>query len=250
MQRKSLVHVFLAVLLVTTQVGCSRKTLLTGADAKAMFQAQRMTSLDGLIDQAAVPEEYLIRRKGVAYLDSPEAFAEKNGLKFIKQIAGLGVEAFQTADPSTLTALQQAGEIEFIEPNYIRRLTLPQQSGQQQVSPLMAQNTASWMSNPGRNHIYIGLVDTGVDSTHPDLKGKVMPAHNTLGTAGGVDDNGHETFWQVWPWRRINNNKSWVLHQKHGYCLSKLSIKTVWGPILALPKELSKLLNTERRWLS
>lgn len=194
MPRKSLVQIILAVLLVTTQVACSRKASLTGADAKAMFQAQQTTSLDGLIDQVAVPDEYLIRRKGVAYLDSPEAFAEKNGLKFIKQIAGLGVEAFQTRDTATLTALQQAGEIEFVEPNYIRRLALPQQSGQQQVSPLVAQNSASWMSNPGRNHIYIGLVDTGVDTSHPDLKGKVMPPHNTLGTAGGLDDNGHGTF--------------------------------------------------------
>ncbi len=57
--------------------------------------------------------------------------------------------------------------------------------------------TEAWATATGGN-VLIGVVDTGVDLSHPDLEGKVVAAADCLNTYGcrdgaGQDDNGHGT---------------------------------------------------------
>lgn len=58
----------------------------------------------------------------------------------------------------------------------------------------------AWQYSTG-NGVIVGLVDTGVDLSHPDLAGQVLASTNCIGSAGnparctgnGQDDNGHGT---------------------------------------------------------
>lgn len=59
---------------------------------------------------------------------------------------------------------------------------------------------AAWQYSTGKG-VIVGLVDTGVDLSHPDLAGQVLASTNCIGSAGdpasckgsGQDDNGHGT---------------------------------------------------------
>lgn len=55
---------------------------------------------------------------------------------------------------------------------------------------------AAWAKATGKD-VLIGLVDTGVDMSHPDLQGKVAASADCIGAncrdGGGQDDNGHGT---------------------------------------------------------
>lgn len=142
-------------------------------------------------DQTAVPNEYLIKRKGVAYLDTPQDWAQKNGILFIAEIESLGVELFKVSDPAILDQIKD--QVEYAEPNYLRHLSIPAQSGVQQQSVLRSQDADAGAALPASNN-YIGIIDTGVDTSHQDLQGKLIAGHNTLGQDDVNDDNGHGTY--------------------------------------------------------
>ncbi|HEY9838879.1 MAG: S8 family serine peptidase [Candidatus Sericytochromatia bacterium] len=153
--------------------------------------AQQQSDFGGIKDQPAVPDEFLIKRKGVAYLQSPQEFAQANGILFIREIEALGVELFKVSDPAKLEALKD--QFEYAEPNYLRHLSLPPQSGVAEQSVLRKQDAEAGASLPAGNN-YIGIIDTGVDTSHADLKGKLIAGHNTLGREDVNDDNGHGTY--------------------------------------------------------
>lgn len=149
------------------------------------------SNFGGIQNQTAVPNEYLIRRKGVAFLDTPQDWATKNGILYISDIEALGVELFKVSDPAILDKIKD--QVEYAEPNYLRHLSIPAQSGVQQQSVLRTQDADAGATLPASNN-YIAIIDTGVDANHEDLKGKLIAGHNTLGQDGIDDDNGHGTY--------------------------------------------------------
>lgn len=178
---------FLTPLLVTAVLS---SLAACGTNPNGAFTASQQSNFSSLQGQQSVPNEYLIKRSGVAYLESPQEFAQKNGLLFVSEIQDLGVELFQCNDPAAIAKLQ--GQVEFAEPNYLRSITLPQQSGVQAQSVYHRQSTSE--SVPVAINNYIGLIDTGVDISHPDLQGKLLAGHNTLGGSDVNDENGHGTY--------------------------------------------------------
>lgn len=52
----------------------------------------------------------------------------------------------------------------------------------------------AWSMVPRSTHVVIAVLDTGVDGTHPDLQGKMVPGATFVdGTTTPEDDNGHGT---------------------------------------------------------
>ena len=66
-------HLLVLTLGTSTLLGCTRN--VTQDQMLAAFRTDQQTNFSGLQGQQAVPGEYIIRRKGAAYLDTPEAFA-------------------------------------------------------------------------------------------------------------------------------------------------------------------------------
>jgi len=183
-------HLLVVTLATSALLGCTRN--ITQDQMLAAFRTEQQTNFTGLQGQQAVPGEYIIRRKGAAYLDTPEAFAQKYNIRYIQSIDALAVELFQVSDPNVLQQMQ--ADVEYAEPNYLRRATVPQQSGNTQISSYHAQSVRTYSDPTAGANNYIGLIDTGVDTTHPDLQGRLMPGKNMLGTAPMTDDNGHGTY--------------------------------------------------------
>ncbi|NJN19474.1 MAG: S8 family serine peptidase, partial [Oscillochloris sp.] len=83
----------------------------------------------------------------------------------------------------------------YAEPNYYRQLyRTPNDSViNQQWALRNIQAYEAWDITTGGS-IVIAVLDTGVDSAHPDLKGKVLPGYNAYsGGDNSDDDNGHGT---------------------------------------------------------
>lgn len=100
------------------------------------------------------------------------------------------------ADVDTLTARLAANPaVRYVEPNRRRTLqrtpndeVLRQQWGLRNILAEQA-----WDITTG-GPIVVAVLDTGVDGSHPDLQGKVLPGHNVFsGGANAGDDNGHGT---------------------------------------------------------
>ena len=153
--------------------------------------ANQQSDFGSIKSQPAVPDEFLIKRKGNAYLQAPAEFAQANGILFVREIESLGVELFKVSDPSKLEAIKD--QLEYAEPNYLRHLSIPAQSDVKQQSAFQRQDAEAGASLPPSNN-YIGIIDTGVDANHVDLKDKLIAGHNTLGQSDISDDNGHGTY--------------------------------------------------------
>ncbi|PKL76863.1 MAG: hypothetical protein CVV27_08095 [Candidatus Melainabacteria bacterium HGW-Melainabacteria-1] len=179
------IHILsLTALLAASLTACGGAPLAPG-------MAHQQSDFGGISGQPAVPNEFLIKRKGMSYLQSPQEFAQANGILFIREIEALGVELFQVSDPAQLEALKD--QFDYAEPNYLRHLSIPAQSGVQQQSVFQRQSAEAGATLPAGNN-YIGIIDTGVDTSHAALAGKLIAGHNTLGQADVSDDNGHGTY--------------------------------------------------------
>ena len=65
---------------------------------------------------------------------------------------------------------------------------------------------AAWAAGyTGSTSVYVGIIDEGIQYTHPDLAGQVG---NPLETANGVDDDGNGYVDDVYGWDFANNDNS------------------------------------------
>lgn len=116
-----------------------------------------------------------------------------------------------SANAQTLQALRANPAVLAVEPNYIVKLNLPREPLQSvAVAPSAAKpndpmfdqqyhhknikTLEAWGVSQGNQDLILAVVDTGVDTSHPDLKDKLLPGYNTVDDKPGVEDgNGHGT---------------------------------------------------------
>ncbi len=102
------------------------------------------------------------------------------------------------SDPIFTEVAEGAPGVAWVQPNYIYRTTYvpadPKYAQQWGLPKIGA--PAAWDVTRGRSAILVGVVDTGVDYTHPDLAGRVDTARDydfVNSDSDAMDDNGHGT---------------------------------------------------------
>lgn len=123
-----------------------------------------------------------------------------NGARVEKTIPQIGISVLQLPEPAVArvqAALARTGLFNFVEPDYIAHgggttPNDPDFSSQWHLAAISGPN--AWSITTGVSAVPIAMIDSGVDSTHPDLSPKLMAGWNFLtGTSNTADDLGHGT---------------------------------------------------------
>ena len=51
-----------------------------------------------------------------------------------------------------------------------------------------------WLTLPALERVPVAIIDSGVDTSHPELEGKILDAKSFVGGSAGIDTLGHGTF--------------------------------------------------------
>lgn len=121
------------------------------------------------------------------------------GAKVEKTIPQIDVSVLQVPEAASAriqAALSRTGLFNFVEPDYLAQgATTPNDpdfSSQWHLAAISGPN--AWSLTTGVSGAPIAIIDSGIDSTHPDFSGKIMAGWNFVtGTSNTADDLGHGT---------------------------------------------------------
>lgn len=156
-----------------------------------------------------LPNQTIVRlRPGV----NPQEYARANGLQLS---LSLGLNMFLFSGPTPMVALKRDGRTLWAEPN--TQISLPTLPSREVPAvprlnrpdlpndPLlpaqygfeMTGTDKIWRQQPGRPEVIVAVVDSGIDGSHPEFEGQLVPGFDfTLkepAPGGNVDGYGHGT---------------------------------------------------------
>lgn len=152
-------------------------------------------------DIEAVPGEMIVKLNESVPKSSGKAVSKSLGMPVLEHFEELGISRIQVPTDATVEDIKQmyGDKADFVEPNFIIRSQAITPNDQlyadYQWNMRKIGMPVAWGVSQGSSNIVIGIIDTGILSTHPDL------APNWSGyfkNATGVqqtpfDDNGHGT---------------------------------------------------------
>ena len=160
-------------------------------------------------DRITVPGRALVLLKPTAVRASASAVIARHGLRRARpDVPEVGVMSVRIPPGTTLAALRKRlsgdSRVALVEPESQHRLRLvPNDPALSQPDPLVGDVfqwylhrqgfPAAWDLSRGTGAV-VGIIDSGIDSAHPDLATKIKSAHDHDGnTEGTGDEVGHGT---------------------------------------------------------
>ncbi len=146
--------------------------------------------------------EILVKFKAGSSTLSANALLDQAAASHVRTLEGVGVEVWQVPKGQELAmaeGLSADPAVEFAEPNYryyaFETGSIPNDTYYyQQWAHTIVNSPAAWDVTTGSTGVVIAIIDSGVDSGHPDLAGKVVAGYDFVGDdAYPWDENGHGT---------------------------------------------------------
>lgn len=141
-----------------------------------------------------VPGEVLVKLREGFGLGPDYPLTSKGSIEGLG-VLWLGVPAGRELE--IVQRLQDDPRVEWAEPNYLRdvmRVPNDQLYQQFQWNLRKMQTDQAWDITTGSSEVMVAVLDTGVDSSHPDLAGKLVAGYDFLNDdPDPADDSGHGT---------------------------------------------------------
>ncbi|WP_407690002.1 S8 family peptidase [Risungbinella massiliensis] len=170
----------------------------------ALLVVPASVSADSQVDSAAskyVPGELIVKFKDGVMSAQSDSLHKKNKTKVKEKSTKLGVEVVEFDKKTSVEAMMKKYKhdpnVEYVEPNYYFHASwIPNDPyfSTQQWGPQKIQAPAAWDITRSSSSVKIAIVDTGVQSNHPDLSGKVINGYDFVDNDTiAQDGNGHGT---------------------------------------------------------
>jgi subtilisin family serine protease len=157
-----------------------------------------------LASAAPVPPEFveiLVKPKARMPEASLDSMCRARGAKQRGVVAPLGlriIRAPKATAPQLLASLQHNSDVEYAEPDHtayaLNTANDPffTQGSQWHLTKIQA--PSAWSITTGSANVMVAVVDSGVNASHPDLAGRVLPGYDFVANdTDASDENGHGT---------------------------------------------------------
>jgi thermitase len=184
-------------LVVATAMTASVSVLM--AVAAAAQNAAVVASFDATTTDAHVPGHVLVHFAAGTSGADEAALEHTNGASVVGHVVDLGVDVLNVpvgAEQHVIDALQRSGKVQYAElDGVVHAAMTPDDPDWSQQWGLSKMNvTTAWDTTTGLSSVVVADLDTGVDSSQPDLQGKLASGWNFVNSNSNPnDDNGHGT---------------------------------------------------------
>lgn len=176
-------------------------SLSSCADRDVSISTDTLDIINAQNSESAVAGQYVVKMKQALSTQQILDMAQNVGATVIKTANKMSSAVFEFPGGTDLTekleSLKTNESVEFIEPNYkfSTSYTVNDPKTKEQNGLAIANLPKAWDITMGDPKVIIGIVDTGADLNHPDLKNKLITGYNVLtqGKTPPKDDNGHGT---------------------------------------------------------
>lgn len=146
-----------------------------------------------------VPGRLLVRHRGGVTSDAVSRLLNRHGAKLRAHLQRAAVSVIDVppeAVEATEASLVESGEFDIVEHDYYAYTGAapndPSYPSQWHLAKIQA--ASAWNITTGASSVLMAVIDSGVDSTHPDLAGRLVPGWNFVNNSSDVSDVlGHGT---------------------------------------------------------
>jgi len=171
------------------------------------------------------PGEVLIKFKSQVAQPQVNSVLNQVGIQIIKQVSAVQVYLCRINGEKTVTnAIAQCNaspDVEYAEPNYIYHASIV--PNDPRFSSLygmrMIQAPEAWDVQKGSKAVMVGVIDTGVDANHKDLRDNIWQNPGESGNGkenNNIDDDNNGFVDDVRGWDFVNNDNNPFDDNEHG----------------------------------